>query len=315
MQRGRTNPGILIVDRIRSFQCNTMNKDKSRFNYCCNERLTVGVKCRAKAVVIKMDVEGKGDKPVLVKVDLEHDCPANIPKAIAEEMKAEMKTLVRSEPQKVLTEAINVVRRKYAEEFDHDDALFDQIITKLGSDKPILRQLLRVRVEIIGKTPTNRNRFDPSYFLRRLYGNENKVVVMDSNQLKDGWREDISQKNPESRFDWEKNLDSFREHDGEMEVNVDEEIPDLTDQVEEGHFDEESDEMDMPNYPDVTDKDLPKRVIAYSSERLLKLFGKNIKSSIDGTFKSACSHYTQSFVWMVKFCGHWIPVVHAWLPN
>ena len=57
MKRGRTNPGILIVDRVRAFQCNSINKDKDRFNYTCNERLTVGIKCRAKAVVIKIDVQ------------------------------------------------------------------------------------------------------------------------------------------------------------------------------------------------------------------------------------------------------------------
>ena len=319
MQRGRTNPGILIVDRIRSFQCNGISKDKSKFNYVCNERLTVGVKCRAKAVVIKMTVEGKGVKPVLVKVDLEHDCPANMPKAISDEMKAEMKLVVRAEPQKVLTEAITSMRKKYAEEFDHDDDLFEQIVAELGPDKPMLRQLLRVRVEIIGKTPTNRNQFDPSYFLRRLYGKNNKIVIMDSNKLKDGWRCAISKANPESKFHWERMNDDIRAYEEETDLADDEvnteEIPDDTQEVDEGHFDEENDEMDKPEYHDITGKDLPKRVLAYSSERLLKLFSKNLKSSMDGTFKSACTHYGQSFIWMLKFCGHWIPVIHAWLPD
>lgn len=319
MQRGRTNPGILIVDRIRSFQCNGISKDKSKFNYVCNERLTVGVKCRAKAVVIKMTVEGKGVKPVLVKVDLEHDCPANMPKAISDEMKAEMKLVVRAEPQKVLTEAITSMRKKYAEEFDHDDDLFEQIVAELGPDKPMLRQLLRVRVEIIGKTPTNRNQFDPSYFLRRLYGKNNKIVIMDSNKLKDGWRCAISKANPESKFHWERMNDDIRAYEEETDLADDEvnteEIPADTQEFDEGHFDEENDEMDKPEYHDITGKDLPKRVLAYSSERLLKLFSKNLKSSMDGTFKSACTHYGQSFIWMLKFCGHWIPVIHAWLPD
>ena len=319
MQRGRTNPGILIVDRIRSFQCNAFNKDKTKFNYVCNERLTIGVKCRAKAVVMKMNVEGNEVKPILVKVDLEHDCPANIPKAISDEMKAEMKLIVREEPQKVLTEAITSIRKKYAEEFDHDDELFEQIVAELGPDKPMLRQLLCVRIEIIGKTPTNRNRFDPSYFLRRIYGKNNKIVVMDSNKLKDGWRDEISKPNPDSKFRWEKTNDDIRGHEEETdlideELNT-EEIPEDAQEVDEGHFDEENDEMDQPEYNDVSDKDLPKRVLAYSSEKLLKLFSKNLKSSVDGTFKSACTHYGQSFIWMLKICGHWIPVIHAWLPD
>ena len=157
MKGGRTKPGILVVDRVRSFQCNQRSKDKSQFNYICNERLTVGAKCKAKAVVIMMYDDTKGIRPVLVKVDREHDCPLNTAKAIAEEMKSEMKELVRKEPQLVLSNAIHTIRRKYAEEFDDNDDLFEQIIAELGADKPILRQLLRVRNEIIGKTPRNRN--------------------------------------------------------------------------------------------------------------------------------------------------------------
>ena len=63
MKSGRTNPGILIVDRVRSFQCNSISKDKSVFNYVCNERLTLGVKCKAKAVVTNCDIPG-GVKPM-----------------------------------------------------------------------------------------------------------------------------------------------------------------------------------------------------------------------------------------------------------
>ena len=47
MKNGRTNPGILVVDQVRSFQCNNISKDKTVFNYVCNERLTVGVMCKA----------------------------------------------------------------------------------------------------------------------------------------------------------------------------------------------------------------------------------------------------------------------------
>ena len=87
MKNGRTNPGILIVDRVRSFQCNQISKDKTQFHYTCNERLTIGVKCKSKAVVIMMNDDKSGTRPVLVKVDLVHDCPLNFAKAIANEMK------------------------------------------------------------------------------------------------------------------------------------------------------------------------------------------------------------------------------------
>ena len=87
MKKGRRNPGILIVEDVRTFLCNRMNKNLDIFHYVCSERLTVGVKCRAKAIVWIYDVPGKGLKPFVEKVDRDHDCPTNIPKFIAEEMK------------------------------------------------------------------------------------------------------------------------------------------------------------------------------------------------------------------------------------
>ena len=68
MKNGRSNPGILVVDRYRSFQCNSINKSKDVFNYVCCERLTIGVKCTAKAVIRKCEVEGKGLQIILAKV-------------------------------------------------------------------------------------------------------------------------------------------------------------------------------------------------------------------------------------------------------
>ena len=85
MKRGRTNPGNLVIDSVRSFQCNSISKDKSIFNYVCCERLTLGVKCRAKAVVTKCDIPGKGVKSILFKLDSEHECEINLPRAIADE--------------------------------------------------------------------------------------------------------------------------------------------------------------------------------------------------------------------------------------
>ena len=84
---------------------------------------------------------------------------------------------------------------------------------------------------------------------------------------------------------------------------------------ENAHFDETTQEIDRPSFVDVSEKDLPKRVLLYSSEKLLRLFGKNLKSSVDGTFKSACYLSKQNFVMMLKFKGQWIPAIHGWLPD
>ena len=115
----------MVVDQTRAFQCNNVSKDKTVYNYVCNERLTVGVKCKAKAVVMKCDIPKKGVKYVLVKVDTDHDCPQNMPKAIADEMKYNMKKMVRKEPQKPVGDSVRTVINLFSENLDYDDDLFD----------------------------------------------------------------------------------------------------------------------------------------------------------------------------------------------
>ena len=46
-------------------------------------------------------------------------------------------------------------------------------------------------MEVIGKTPKNRNQFDPNYFLNKIYGLDHGIITMDSNKLKDNWRKKI----------------------------------------------------------------------------------------------------------------------------
>lgn len=59
---------------------------------------------------------------------------------------------------------------------------------------------------------------------------------------------------------------------------------------------------------------LPKRVLVFTSKKLLKLFEDNDgKSSVDGTFKAVL--WKQMFVWMTRFGGFWLPVCWGWLPD
>ena len=86
------------------------------------------------------------------------------------------------------------------------------------------------------------------------------------------WREKISTRNTETPFRWEI-LENARAHE-EEEVTV-EDFHDEGDVENEQTY---NDEMDEPQFTDLTDKDLPKRVFAFTSRRLLKLFGKKLKS-------------------------------------
>ena len=78
---------------------------------------------------------------------------------------------------------------------------------------------------------------------------------------------------------------------------------------------ETSEETENESSETEPERDLPKRVLAFTSESLLSQLGRGLKTSVDGTFKSSCSLWRQMFVWMVKDRGYWIPVVFAWLPD
>ena len=62
-------------------------------------------------------------------------------------------------------------------------------------------------------------------------------------------------------------------------------------------------------------KSTPKRVLIWTTKKLLRQLSKNLKTSVDGTFKSCCKLWGQSFIWMVKQRGYWVPVVWGWLPD
>ena len=151
---------------------------------------------------------------------------------------------------------------------------------------------MRVRAEVIGQTPKSRNAFDAREFLNRVYGKENDVIVCDSNLLGEGWREEIENNNLNSNCDWTKMDDNMR--------NMDE---------FHNNDDMDDDTGDSIDETDITEKDLPKRGLAFTSQKLLSQLSKHHKSSVDGTFKSSCSLWRQQFIWMIKRKGYWTPVV------
>ena len=91
---------------------------------------------------------------------------------------------------------------------------------------------------MIGQTPRNRNSFEPKEFLDRIYGDTNKVLVCDSNELEDGWRKEIDKTNSESDYDWTLlteemlNLEESR-IDKEMDAIEEEKNDDLVDSVQD----------------------------------------------------------------------------------
>ena len=76
----------------------------------------------------------------------------------------------------------------------------------------------------------------------------------------------------------------------EQECHIDEEV------IDEGTEVTSDEEI----VDDLSERDLPKRILTFTTRKLLKQLGNKLKSSVDGTFKSSCSLWGQLFVWMVR---------------
>jgi hypothetical protein len=282
----------MAVDEKFEFTAHECTKDGTAWVYCCKYRLTPKVRCGAKARIIMFE-----DKWILQSVDDNHKCEPNRARVTAELLRSKMKSLVRKDPVRAVGKAVRAVRIEAAEEYGDDEDFCQNLIAELGTDSALEKQMLRVRIEIIGPTPKSRNLFDPEHFLTRIYGDKSNVIVCDSNKLDDKWRDAIDKHNTNADYDWSKLTEGMLNI--EQEHHTDEEVIQEDEEVDEGTSEVE----------DISEKDLPKRVLAFTTKKLLKQLGNKLKSSVDGTFKSSCSLWGQMFVWMVKskgYCAtHW----------
>ena len=189
--------GILAVEDKYELTAHTSNKEDTVWVYNCKYRLTAKVLCPATARVIYSE-----EKWILSSGTDNHTCEPNRPRVMAESLRCKMKSLVRSDPAKAVGIAARKIREEAYEEFGDDEDFYDHLVSELGTDAALEKQLLRTRYEVIGQTPRNRNSFEPKEFLDRIYGDTNKVLVCDSNELEDGWRKEIDKTNSESYYDW-----------------------------------------------------------------------------------------------------------------
>ena len=151
------------------------------------------------------------------------------------------------------------------EKIGHDDEYYMAVISSLGSHHALELRLLRVRDE------KSRDHFDPVYFLDRIYGENTKVIVLDSNKLYPDWEDQINRTNEQSKYVWDKLSDEMRAHEvEEEELDVDH----SHDISEETVPDNDGQDQDGPERPPEAFKNLPKLILAYTSTKLLKLFSK-----------------------------------------
>ena len=230
-----------------------------------------------------------------------------------------MKEIVRKDPAKAVKKAIFEVRKYAAELYANDEVFYLRIIEELGDDKALTEMLYQVRLREIGPTPKNRNEFDPNILFDENFQENNDIIIMDSNDLKEGWKEEITKRKENSRFQWENLNENLRKYEDEDEGFQDDNESKKDCEMclrEEVHDCSVKETVNDPSNENVKDntkksipkeaemsKDLPKRLLGYTSKRLLQLLTKHVKTSMDGTFKSCCKLWSQQFIWMVKIKG------------
>ena len=188
-----------------------------------------------------------------------------------------------------------------------DENVWDAAAIKLTEKANIARHVRRIKSNINGPLPKNRNDFDPESIVENTLGGQ-KVVVLDSNHhLDSGFGNKLADFNNDEYPQGHGLLSSFIQEDIQNESLA----PD--DESTEEEYLPEGDDSSMEDESEGRRK--PKRIILYTTKRLLKLFAHGRKSSGDGTFKACPSLWKQVYILMIKFNNQWIPVCYAMLPD
>ena len=279
----------------------------------------------------------------------EHTCEPNEEEIIAALFKESLKELVRNDPARAIQRAISTVKTEIEEKYGENEEKYNKIISELGNDKGLADMLYNVRVETVGETPKTRNEFKPEAFLDKHFKKDN--IILKDSDLKDNWEEQLKKTNVKTKYCWKRKTEEMRDHEVHEErydeVDEQEECEEWSQgrvhecPQDEDNSDEDKDEQPQnketpeelnpndqtktnknktPKEPNSTNqnksnKKKPKRVLMYTTKKLLTQLAKNLKTSVDGTFKSCCQLWGQSFIWMVKQRGYWVPVCWGWLPD
>ena len=149
--------------------------------------------------------------------------------------------------------------------------------------------------------------------------------MLDSDKLSNNWKEKINKINLKTKYRWNKESEDLREYEDEDKENreTETEEDDIEDNIEDNDVQDEGSTKKSGDRPEEQERSgqnkpcniKPKRVLVYTSKKLIKQLTKNLKTSVDGTFKSSCKIWGQSFIWMVKQRSYWVPVCWGWLPD
>ena len=141
----------------------------------------------------------------------------------------------------------------------------------LGSYHSLEQKLTDTRISIMGPTPLSRKDFVLAPFLEKGYIKED-AIVLDSDTLEENFEDKMNNNSSESSYNWEKLNEAM------FELEDSDDLPD--DDTHNG--DDEHTEQEAVDHLSKV-----KRVLAFTSERLLELFSQCKRGSLDGTFKSS----------------------------
>ena len=302
-----SGPGFLIIEDKYKFNVNKTNKDRTTFYMTCSMKRHPEFPCPAKARVCKLE----DGHYTLLDFDEDHSHSSIEAQIKAEEMKQNMEDIVRKDPAAPVGEAIKKIKMKLGKEFlGEDEERLMEVISALGSKSGIQKRLYRIRKTKLGSNPKRRKDFKVMEFLDEVFGEDNKLIVMDSDEEME-WDSVGRRGNPNTKYNWSKITEELLDYDREED--------DPEEEDEEDGIDENDDPEDLIEEPQGTEESAEdqdtERVLVFTTMELLKLLSQTSRGSVDGTFKSSCRLWKQNFILMVKFKGIWIPVCWGWLPN
>ena len=299
-------PGVCLIDEKFKYFYNKTISDGSKGKpislfYTCSMKKSS--KCLASVILVK---DGERWWPKDLSGVEDHNHMVESGDILAHKLKKDMYERVKADPLIPGDTVYRTVVTEYEDEYaENHEGVWDDATIKLTRKENIARHVRRVKATINGPVPQNRNEFDPETVVKQTLGGK-KVIVLDSNKhLGDDFDEQF------------KNFvdgQNISQNGGTLDSYLD----GSTNEVEEadGSMHNSENETSVEDNEDgYARSSMPKRVIIYTTNNLIKLLSEGKKSSGDGTFKTCPSLWKQIFIIMVKLNNQWIPVSYAMLPD
>ena len=325
-------PGICLIDDKYKFFHNKIISDGQSepialFYQCGMKKST---KCPASVVLTKLEDRwwAKNLSP-----DDVHNHASDRGAVLAHVMKKVMFEKVGENPETRAEEAFRDVVTDFEDRFGEEEQVWDEAVASLPSKENLARNMRHIRSKEHGPLPKNRDDFDPEVIVKSTVGGR-KIIIMDSNKHLDNnyYSELALFENNSSEFsddidqfildasdedghasDVECEEDIAEESSTEVHNRINERNPfyngDSSTSTESSQNHDKSEDVEAESI-----KKKPKRIIAYTTKYLLKLFNQT-KSSGDGTFKISPTLWKQVYIVMIKMKDSWVPICYALLPD